>query len=84
MTACARYITGTYSVEKDGHYGYVLSGKYDYENGDWNNEYIVTDLMQSGSMVWTVKEGTEVSKYVRVDKVPDEIVEEAKVDADEE
>lgn len=29
---------------------------------DWNNEYIVTDLMQSGSMVWTVKEGTEVSK----------------------
>ncbi len=27
---------------------------------------------------------TEVSKYVRVDKVPDEIVEEAKVDADEE
>lgn len=79
-----RYITGTYSVEKDGHYGYVLSGKYDYENGDWNNEYIVTDLMQSGSMVWTVKEGTEVSKYVRVDKVPDEIVEEAKVDADEE
>ena len=56
----------------------------DYENGDWNNEYIVTDLMQSGSMVWTVKEGTEVSKYVRVDKVPDEIVEEAKVDTDEE
>ena len=40
--------------------------------------------MLSGSMVWTVKEGTEVSKYVRVDKVPDEIVEEAKVDADEE
>jgi hypothetical protein len=78
-----RYITGTYSIEKDSHYGYILSGEYDYENGDWNNKYIVTDLLQSGSMVWTVKDGDEVSKYVRVDEVPEEIVEAAKVDEEQ-
>lgn len=79
-----RYITGTYSIEKDAHYGYILSGEYDYENGDWNNKYVVTDLLESGSMIWTVKDGDEVSKYVRVDEVPEEIIKAAKVDEDEE
>ena len=82
------HITGTYrKIEKDGHYGYVLSGKYDYENGDWNNEYIVIDPTQSkGPMVWNIKEGTEVSKYVRVDKflMKKVQIEQEKVDADEE
>lgn len=80
----ARYITGTFSIEKDPYVGYVISGVYDYENGDWNNEYVVTDLFKSGSMTWTVKDGEEVTKYVRCESVPEEIVNEAKISLEEE
>lgn len=75
----ARYITGTFYIETDPYLGYVIGGEYDYGNGKWNNEYIVTDLLQSGSMVWTVKNGDEVTKYARCDSVPQEIIDEAKV-----
>lgn len=75
----ARYITGSFVIENDPYLGYVISGQYDYGNGDWNNEYIITDLFQSGSMVWTVKNGDEVTKYVRCESVPKEIIDEAKV-----
>lgn len=34
-------------------------------------------------MIWTVKDGDEVSKYVRVDEVPEEIIKAAKVDEEE-
>lgn len=74
----ARCITGTFSIEQDDDLGAIISGKYDFGTGLWNNQYIVTDLLASGSMIWTVKDGDEVSKYVRVDKVPDEIVNAAK------
>ena len=69
-----RCITGEFSIEKDINLGTILSGLYDYQNGNWNNEYIVTDLLETGSMIWTVKNGVEVSKYVRVDSIPSEIL----------
>ena len=57
----------------------VISGEYDFGNGDWNNDYIVTDLLESGSMIWTVKDDdSDVNKYVRCEKVPESIIEEAK------
>lgn len=68
-----RCITGTFNIQHDYKLGAILSGVYDYEQGKWNNEYIVTDLLEAGSMVWTVKDGDEVSKYVRVDEIPSEI-----------
>lgn len=74
-----RRITGSYAIDKDYFLGYIISGEYDYGNGEWNNEYIVTNLLQSGSMVWTVKNGQEVTKYVRCDAVPQEIIDEAKI-----
>lgn len=75
----ARYITGSFKIENDPYLGYVISGEYDYGNGEWNHEYIVTDLLSSGSMVWTAADDAgDVSKYVRCDEVPDEIVEESK------
>lgn len=81
----ARYITGTFSIKNDPYLGYVISGTYDFGNGKWNNEYIVTDLLESGSMVWTVKDNeNDVNKYVRCEQVPAEIVAEAKADKDEE
>lgn len=68
-----RCITGTFNIEHDYQLGAILSGVYDFQQGEWNNKYIVTDLLETGSMIWTVKDGDEVSKYVRVDKIPEEI-----------
>ena len=76
--------TGTYELEYDWRVGDVISGVYDYGQGTWSNEYIITDFYEE-SMTWTVKvdnpkETTpEVQKFVRVhkevDKVPSHIVE---------
>lgn len=77
----ARLITGSFEIENDIYLGYVLSGTYDYGQGNWNNEYIVTDLLETGSMIWTVNgNSNDVSKYERCDKVPDEVTEEARTD----
>jgi len=79
----ARHITGHFSLENDPYLGYIISGEYDFGNGDWNNDYIVTDLLESGSMIWTAKDDdNDVSKYVRCEKVPASLIEEAKVDKD--
>ena len=66
----ARFFSGTFEIEKDDDLG-----------GRWNNSYVVTDLLPSGSMIWTVKDDMgDVSKYVRCDGVPSDIVEETEVD----
>lgn len=72
-----RCITGTFSIEKDINTGSIISGVYDYDQGVWNNDYIVTDLLETGSMIWTSKDGDEVSKYIRVDEIPSHIQESA-------
>ena len=59
-------------ITKDDYKGYILSGKYDYGVGDWNNSYIVTSLFEE-SMLLSV-EGGDVCKYVRCYEVPTEIV----------
>ena len=60
------------------------SGEYDFGNGEWNNKYIVTDLLESGSMIWTAKDNeNDVNKYIRCEKVPENIIAEAKVDKGE-
>ena len=80
----ARYITGNFSIEVDPYLGSIISGDYDFGNGDWNNKYIVTDLLESGSMIWTAKDDeNDVNKYIRCDKVPEEIIAETKIDEDE-
>ena len=67
-----RRLTGSFEITKDDYKGYILSGKYDYGVGDWNNSYIVTSLFE-GSMLLSV-EGGDVCKYVRCNEVPTEIV----------
>lgn len=77
----ARRITGKFTIELDNYLGYIISGTYDFGKGKWNDSYIVTDLLPSGSMIWTVKDdATDVSKYVRCDKVPSHVIEEARTD----
>ena len=71
--------TGTYKLEYDWRIGDVISGVYDYEQGKWANEYVITDLYKE-SMTWTSKadaekgEVAEVQKFVRIDAVPSHIV----------
>lgn len=80
----ARYITGSFRVEVDPHLGFIISGDYDFGKGDWNDEYIVTDLLENGSMIWTAKNNkNDVCKYIRCEKIPDEIVAEAKAEWEE-
>lgn len=75
----ARRTTGSFSIERNPYLGFVIKGDYDFGNGKWNNDYIVTDLLESGSMVWTAKDDkSDVNKYERCEAVPAEIVEEAK------
>lgn len=74
----ARCITGEFTLEEDDEWGDVISGIYDYGMGAWNNSYIITDLLETGSMIWTVKgDETDVCKYERCEEVPDDIKAEA-------
>jgi hypothetical protein len=69
-----RRLTGSFDITKDAYKGYILSGKYDYGTGGWNNSYIVTSLFEE-SMVLTVDAvNGDVCKYVRCSEVPAEII----------
>lgn len=75
----ADYFTGEFKIKNDPYLGSVISGEYNFGLGPWESEYIVTDFFPNGSMVWTAtKDSDNVRKFVRCDKVPDEIVEESK------
>ncbi len=78
-TMYARLNTGSFELIHDVHKGDKISGKYDFGRGDWKDEYMVTDLMPEGTMVWTgVSNPEDVQKFVRCEAVPEEIVEEAR------
>lgn len=75
----ARCITGEFQLEEDDTWGSVISGTYDYGMGSWNNEYIITDLLEEGSMTWTVKDDeNDVCVYRRCSEVPAEVIAESK------
>lgn len=74
----AFYQSGSFIIETDPYVGYIISGEYDFGNGSWNHEYVVTDLMPEGSMVWTAKDNaSDVQKFVRCDGVPQDIIDES-------
>ena len=70
-----RRLTGSYEITKDDYKGYILSGKYDYGTGDWNNSYIVTELYEESMLLTVDASNGEVCKYVRCNEVPADIVE---------
>lgn len=73
-----RKITGEFELEKDYYKGMVISGSYDFENGAWNNDYIITDMLESGSMIWSAdSDESDVSQYIRCDSIPQSIIDEA-------
>lgn len=66
------FITGVYSLENDYYKGDILKGKYDYDSGSWNNDYVVT--LYKNRMVWVTDNGSgEVQEFVRVNEVPADI-----------
>lgn len=70
--------TGSFEIEKEKDLGYVISGNYDFGNGEWANSYIVTNLLAT-SMIWTIKDTpSDVQKFERCDKVPEEIENEVR------
>ena len=74
-----RHITGSFAIENDPYQGYIISGSYDNGKGDWNQSYLVTRLLASGSMIWTAKDDvTDISRYKRCDEVPAEILKDCK------
>ncbi len=74
----ARCITGSFSIEKDNYVGDVISGKYDFDNGAWNHDYIVTGF-DNTTMTWTAKDdSSEVSVYQRCDEIPQDIISQAR------
>ena len=74
-----RHITGSFKITNDPYKGYVVSGSYDYNRGDWNQSYIVTRLLASGTMTWTADgNATDVCRYERCSEVPADIVKESK------
>lgn len=74
-----RHITGSFNITDDPYKGYVVSGSYDYDRGDWNQSYIVTRLLASGTMTWTADgDATDVCRYERCSEVPADIIKESK------
>ncbi len=72
-SALPRELTGRFAITTDEALGSIIMGQYDYGMGDWNHQYIVTDL-DADSMVWTAKDNPEdVSLYVRCESIPDEV-----------
>jgi hypothetical protein len=72
--------SGDYELEYDWRVGDVISGTYDYGVGAWGHEYVITDLYKN-SMVWTAKDdSTYVQRFVRIEKVPAEIVDAVRKD----
>ncbi len=75
-----RRITGVYSIEKDKYGRAVLGGKYDYSMGDgeWNNRYYVTELLENRMVLTADSENADVCIYVRCNEIPSDVIEEAK------
>lgn len=75
-----RRITGVYSIEKDKYGRAILGGKYDYSMGDgeWNNRYFVTELLENRMVLTADSENADVCIYVRCNEIPSDVIEEAK------
>jgi hypothetical protein len=73
-----RRITGVFAIENDIRKGYVLSGKYDYGMGEWNNDYIVSALYADSMVLVADSENGGVCKYLRCNELPADVLEEAK------
>lgn len=72
----ARLRTGRFNIIVDESLGSaIIIGQYDYGMGDWQHRYAVT--LTASRMTWTaVDDPDDVSVYLRVDSVPQYILDE--------
>lgn len=73
-----RMITGVYSIENDKKKGYILSGIYDFGMGEWNNRYIVVELLADSMILKADAENSDICCYERCGGIPSDILEQAK------
>ena len=74
-----RRLTGSYGIKQDPYQGFIISGSYDNGVGDRSNSYLVSDLMPTGTMTWTViNNENDVCRYERCTELPAEVVKESK------
>lgn len=74
-TMYPRLTTGTFELENDWRVGDIISGTYDFGNGAWNHDYLVTGLYRE-SMLWTARDDdADRQKLVRVTEVPADVIE---------
>ena len=73
-----RRITGVYSIEMNKYNKPILSGKYDYGMGDWNNRYYVTELLDNFMVLTADSSSPDVCKYLRCNEIPEAVLEETK------
>ena len=69
-------VTGTYSITKDRKKGSILSGEYDFGKGEWNNDYIVVELLEDFMLLKSDTENGEYCSYERCGGIPAEILEQ--------
>lgn len=69
-----RRITGSFTITEDEYKGYILDGKYYYGTGDWNNAYIVKNLLEESMLLVADSENGAVYRYVRCNEVPADIL----------
>lgn len=74
----SREITGSFVLGKDEDNDDrdYISGEYDYNNGEWNDDYYITIYGgDNRRMVWTASETPDdVSVYIPCDEVPADIL----------
>ena len=67
----------------DSMYARHITGGFSIEEDPYLGS-VITDLLETGSMIWTAKDNeNDVNKYVRCETIPEGIIAEAKVDKDE-
>ena len=64
--------SGTFSILEDEDYGIILTGEYDYDQGEWQ-EYVVTGM--DGTTLTLVAKDNAADKvgYTRCEGVPEDI-----------
>ena len=77
-TMYVRLATGSFTIERDDYDRYILSGTYDYGLGDWNDEYEVVAYAPGDSMLWRRADGNEELCFERIERIPEEVVSDAR------
>lgn len=72
--------TGCFTIEQNDLGEYIVRGSYDYNLGDWNDDYRVVILSPGDNMVWYRLGDNEELHYTLIDTIPEEIIRDARTE----